>query len=71
MRMTAPSFRREESLVYPRARLGVDSGTGDNKEAPEDEEEEVMLNLRSLWKNFWTPGHRADLQERAMKVLKV
>jgi hypothetical protein len=37
----------EESLVYPSARPDVDSGTGD-KEASEDEEEEVMLNLRSL-----------------------
>ena len=37
----------EESLVYPSARLDVDSGTGD-KEAPEDEDEEVTLNLRSL-----------------------
>lgn len=37
----------EESLVYPSTRLDVDSGTGD-KEAPEDEDEEVMLNLRSL-----------------------
>ena len=71
MQMTTPLFRREESLVYPRARLGIDSGTGDNKEAPEDEEEEVMLNLRSLWKTFWTPGCRVDLQERAMKVLKL
>lgn len=34
--------------MYPSARLDVDSGTGD-KEAPEDEEEDVMLNLRSLW----------------------
>ena len=36
--------------MYPSARLDVDSGTGD-KDAPEDEEEEVTLNLRSLCKS--------------------
>jgi len=37
------SFCDELSL----AGLGMDSGTGDN-EAPEDEEDEVMLSLRSF-----------------------
>ena len=48
--------------MYPSARLDVDSGTGD-KDAPEDEDEEVTLNLRSLWNSS------GEAEEAAEEIL--